>query len=530
MATLSSKPVGSIVKVKVNGILTEFIIVQQGKPNSDLYDSSCAGTWLLMKNIYEKRNFEGKGEYDGRVTYYNCYYSSGLRTYLDITFYNMIDAKIRSGIKNVTIPCLANVKDPYIPSKYKITAKVFPLSPNELNFRSGVGVIQFANDGMPLQYFKTCTDDLNIKEAKRIAYYNGVPESWCTRNDAASNSQKVIVVYSDGSCKGFAQDQYTFGVRPAFILDSSKFAVESDGTLVQNVPPINPTSITVPETVNGGQSLTVSWGAASDPDGNLSGYRLHRKYNDTNWAQIYNGSNRSYTDNITFGKTTVQYRIDTYDSHNVSSSGYTTSPVRTIINNRPPTIDDTDRDLGTFSASAPSMNYVVNDADGGSVNVKIQLDDVQIKNFTVSLGASNTLTFSADEWRKLKNGKHIWRITATDNYQKTAVRTITFTKNVTVVEFTSSVMAADAMPTKAIMNIQGAFPAGCKLLIEICNNGNDASPTWQDVTQSVQTGKKIFFSNKTKTAASWGVKVHVKLERGTASGDCCITSIGGNFG
>ena len=47
---LGAKAVGSIVKIKVNGASKDFIVVQQGNPNTSTYDSSCAGTWLLMKD------------------------------------------------------------------------------------------------------------------------------------------------------------------------------------------------------------------------------------------------------------------------------------------------------------------------------------------------------------------------------------------------------------------------------------------------------------------------------------------------
>ena len=53
---LGAKAVGSIVKIKVNGAAKDFIIVHQGKPSS-VYDDSCNGTWLLMKDIYEKRQW-----------------------------------------------------------------------------------------------------------------------------------------------------------------------------------------------------------------------------------------------------------------------------------------------------------------------------------------------------------------------------------------------------------------------------------------------------------------------------------------
>ena len=37
---LGAKGVGSVVKIKVNGTLRNFIVVHQGKPSS-IYDASC---------------------------------------------------------------------------------------------------------------------------------------------------------------------------------------------------------------------------------------------------------------------------------------------------------------------------------------------------------------------------------------------------------------------------------------------------------------------------------------------------------
>lgn len=41
---LCNMAVGSTVKIKVDGTLKDFIIVQQGNPDSTIYDSSCDGT------------------------------------------------------------------------------------------------------------------------------------------------------------------------------------------------------------------------------------------------------------------------------------------------------------------------------------------------------------------------------------------------------------------------------------------------------------------------------------------------------
>lgn len=55
--------------------------------------------------------------------------------------------------------------------------------------------------------------------------------------------------------------------------------------------------------------------------------------------------------------------------------------------------------------------------------------------------------------------------------------------------------------------------------MEACNNGNDDAPTWEDVTQAVNSGSKFFFSNTTKTAAEWGFNFRIKVRR-HADGGC----------
>ena len=159
-----------------------------------------------------------------------------------------------------------------------------------------------------------------------------------------------------------------------------------------------------------------------------------------------------------------------------------------------------------------------------------KLDTTTLRTYTATLGDTNELEITADQWLKLLNGDHALTITATDAKDASVTRTLTFTKAVTSVEFEQTLaMEADAMPTKALVNIQGNFPAGCTLQVWICNNGNDASPTWEDITQKARTGQKHYFTNQTKTAAAWGVKVKAKLLRGSATETCYIQSIGGNF-
>lgn len=96
---LSTKAVGSTVKLKVNGTAKEFIVVHQGKPSS-LYDNSCDGTWLLMKDIYENRQWHNSNV--------NNLENSTIHSYLNGTFLNLFESNIRDAIKQVKLPYRKN--------------------------------------------------------------------------------------------------------------------------------------------------------------------------------------------------------------------------------------------------------------------------------------------------------------------------------------------------------------------------------------------------------------------------------------
>ena len=357
---------------------------------------------------------------------------------------------------------------------------------------------------------------------------------WWLADAYAGSAYRARIVSSDGTLSWRGAFDGHYGLRPACNLSSDLLISDTtdvDGcyTVIYNQAPTAPGSLNVPSEVIGGENLSISWGQSTDPDGNLSGYVLERKVDGGTWGQVYKGSARSYADAITYGWAKVQYRVKAYDSAGAESA-YTTSAERTVTNNRPPVISGSDTNLGSFSATPPSYEYTVTDADGHQVTVVEKLDGVQLRSYTATLGSTNTFAISADAWLKMLNGAHTITITATDAKNESAVRTLTFTKAVTAIEFVQTVaMAADEMPTKALVNIQGSFPNGSTLIVEICNNGNDEAPTWEVITNKVLTGQKHFFTNTQKTADEWGVKIKIKLLRGSATDPCFIQSVGGNF-
>lgn len=77
----STLPVGSMVKLMENGAAVEYLVVNQGIPsNSNLYDASCDGTWLLRKDIHSNRQWH--------TSNVNKYETSAINTWLNGDFFN----------------------------------------------------------------------------------------------------------------------------------------------------------------------------------------------------------------------------------------------------------------------------------------------------------------------------------------------------------------------------------------------------------------------------------------------------------
>ena len=306
--TLGSKAEGSIIKLKENGVLVEFYIAKQN------YESGLNGAGRVLvvrKDCYDQRQWHSSN--------INAYASSAIDTWLNGTYKNLLDANIRTA--------MGTTKIYYTPgngnnSKTTLQRSVFLLSATEL----GQSHTYMNAEGTALS-----STVLNLL---KIAKLNGSAYPQWTRSPNTNDTNYAWNLSSGGGL-GDNNCSDTFGSRPAFTLPSSLY-VSDDGSVSVNTAPGTPSSISYPTSINGGTDITVSWGASTDAEGNLAGYVVERSTNGgTTWAQVYQGSARSTTNNVAFGTASVMFRVKAYDTEGLNSGWKTGSNV-TVVNNRAP--------------------------------------------------------------------------------------------------------------------------------------------------------------------------------------------------
>ena len=612
--TLSSKAIGSTIKLKVNGSAKDFIVVHQGKPSS-VYDDSCNGTWLLMKDIYENRQWHSSNT--------NDYANSTIHSYLNSTFLNLFESNIKNAIKQVKLPYRkgSGTSTTVTSGSNGLSAKIFLLSATETSFNFST---MPSGEGAELAYFKGCAD--NSSDSKRVAYLNGSATVWWLRSPNCGLFFSALCVGSDGDWD-YGACSYSYGIRPALILPST-LLVSDDGTVSTNTAPSTPGSISVPSSIMGGTNISISWAKSSDAESNLAGYKVERSTNGgSSWSQIYQGTATSTTNNVAFGTTSVMYRVKAYDTEGLESgwrtssqvtvvnnnapsappsiavpndvkggstlviswtaasdsdgnlsgyilerstdggssytqvykgnaltytdtitkgwstvmyrvkaydsynaqSGYTTSTKRTVDNNTAPTITTSSAaNLGTKS-SGFTISYSVDDKDAGdTLTVTEKLDGTTKRTYTATRKTTNSFAVTGEYFQKITNGSHTMTVTVTDG-KATVTKTFTFTKAVTAASITlAQPMEADAQITLCAITVGGLIPADAVFKVEVTNNGKDSSPVWEDATTEARNGRNHLFTNQT-AANGFAFNFRVTAERGASGESGYIASIQGGF-
>lgn len=148
--------------------------------------------------------------------------------------------------------------------------------------------------------------------------------SWttiATKTTATSQQYTIPAGTTSFAARVVANDTWGFS--------SSTYTTGSTLTVTNNQPPTAPGSISIGSVV-GGQQCTITWTAATDPDGTVASYQLERQTdNGDTWTQIYSGADLTYTDTINADWATVNYRVKATDDDG-DSGPYATGTMQTV--------------------------------------------------------------------------------------------------------------------------------------------------------------------------------------------------------
>lgn len=205
--TLGNKSVGSIVKLKENGVLVDFYVAKHDYENGL---NGSGRTLVVRKDCYDTRQWH--------TSNVNAYATSAIDTWLNSTYKNLLDADIRGVIGTTKIK--------YTPGNGNTTVgtlerAIFLLSVTEL--------------GRSASYANTEGTALSIASSLQIAYLNGSAVVQWTRSPYTSNTSSACCLGASGNvgnngCNG------TYGSRPAFTLPST-LSVSDDGSVSVNTAP-----------------------------------------------------------------------------------------------------------------------------------------------------------------------------------------------------------------------------------------------------------------------------------------------------
>ena len=202
--------VGESVYIEENGTKVEYLIVQNGKPNHDSYDSSADGVWLLRNDCLSARQYNTT---DSTSTA-NRYDRSSLDDWLIGDFYQSLN--IKDVLKLVKITFAAG-SGGY--SSGSAQRRVFLLSPANLGVKNNN-----IRDDAALAYFTSDSNSL------RIAKYNGSAVQYWTRD---AQYGETLYAYKISSSGAMSSENVTASlyVRPTVVVPSDTL-VDSNHNIV----------------------------------------------------------------------------------------------------------------------------------------------------------------------------------------------------------------------------------------------------------------------------------------------------------
>lgn len=438
-------------------------------------------------------------------------------------FLSFFETDFRNALLNDTITVAKSSTDGG--GSEQITRKVRLLTMTEVGLGNENGIVEgtkwplFTDDNSRLAY--PTAEAVSRSEYTSSSLNASSPWWWWLLTPYAGNANGVRSVGSGGSLDWNVAYGGDYGVRPALFLAPDTLVsdtTDTDGAYIiqWNQPPTTPSSISY-GTPRAGQSLTITTGGSTDPEGNAINYVYERRVDSGAYTQIKITTAKSIADTVPSSGTNYQVRVKAVDAHGAESA-YRTGSAKAISYNTNPVISGSDQNVGA-KTDPFSYQYTVTDGEAASQTLTVTetvtngSETITLRSFKATSGTQNTANLSG-VWLRLLTGSHVLKIYVTDGAGGTATRLITFSRTVTRIA-ASRAVATDAKVTKVFLSLYPAdHPADATLHVEVTNNPFDDSPVWEDITSKV--GKFVHtFANTTVTSPDFGLAYRFYMTKGS---------------
>lgn len=128
----------------------------------------------------------------------------------------------------------------------------------------------------------------------------------------------------------------------------------------------------------------------------------------------------------------------------------------------------------------------------------------------------------------LQNGQNTINLTVRDAHGASARKQISVDKKLGKLwyTFTRQLLGdGKTKPTHIVVTPSWTIAKGAEGKIEVCNNANDSSPTWE----LLKGEDAHVFANSVKTADKWAIGVRVTIERKKATEISTLRGFGGAY-
>lgn len=178
-------------------------------------------------------------------------------------------------------------------------------------------------------------DPVTVRKLKRYIKAKG-SSTWTSSNISVSSS---ATSYSDAIPAEYRGGEVYWEIEITDKLDVGRdwaYGLSSTATSptytisVPNSAPTTPGVPAVPDKIKEGDTISVSWGASSDADGNLAGYQLQASLDNGSWTTVYTGASTAIAYTIPKGTKYIAFRVCAYDSSN-AYSGYATTATFEVV-------------------------------------------------------------------------------------------------------------------------------------------------------------------------------------------------------